>query len=139
MIGVLIIAHSELAGELISAAEHIVGKMEHVVGVAVTPHQSVEQLRGQIAQAIKVVNKGDGVLILTDMFGGTPSNISLSFLQEDKVEVVTGVNLPMVVRMATYRGNKLSLKELARHIMGYGRDNIYLASELLQQKDNNKH
>ena len=135
MIGVLIIAHSDLAGELISAAEHIVGKMEHVVGVGVTPHQSVEQLRSQIAQAIKAVNKGDGVLILTDMFGGTPSNISLSFLDEDKVEVLTGVNLPMVVRMATYRGNKKSLKELARHIMGYGRDNIYLASELLQQKD----
>jgi PTS system mannose-specific IIA component len=135
MIGVLIIAHSDLARELISAAEHIVGKMEHVVGVAVTPQQSVEQLRNQIAQAIKAVNKGDGVLILTDMFGGTPSNISLSFLDEDKIEVVTGVNLPMVVRMATYRGDKQSLKELARHIMGYGRDNIYLASELLQQKN----
>ncbi len=136
MIGVLIIAHSNLAGELISAAEHIVGKMEHVVGVDVTPHQSVEQLRNQIAQAIKVVNKGDGVVILTDMFGGTPSNISLSFLEHDKVEVVTGVNLPMVVRVATYRGDQKNLKELARHIMGYGRDNIYLASELLQQKDN---
>ncbi|MBW2305335.1 MAG: PTS sugar transporter subunit IIA [Deltaproteobacteria bacterium] len=135
MIGVLVIAHSNLAGELVSAAELIVGKMERVVGVPVTPHQSVEQLRNQIAQAIKVVNKGDGVVILTDMFGGTPSNISLSFLEQDKVEVVTGVNLPMVVRVATYQGDQKNLKELAQHIMGYGRDNIYLASELLQQKD----
>lgn len=135
MIGVLIIAHSDLAGELISAAEHIVGKMENVVGVSVKPDQSVEQLRNQIAQAIKLVNKGEGVIILSDMFGGTPSNISLSFLEEDKIEVVTGVNLPMVVRVGTYRGNKKSLKELAQHIMGYGRDNIYLASELLQRKE----
>lgn len=136
MVGVLIIAHSNLAGELISAAEHIVGKMENVVGVSVTPSQSVEQLRNTINQAIKVVNKGDGVLILTDMFGGTPSNISLSFLEEDKVEVLTGVNLPMVVRVATYRDDQKKLKELARHIMGYGRDNIYLSSELLKKKNN---
>jgi PTS system mannose-specific IIA component len=138
MIGVLVIAHSGLAGELISAAEHIVGKMENMVGVPVKPDQSVEQLRNQIVQAIKLVNKGDGVLILTDMFGGTPSNISLSFLEEDKIEVVTGVNLPMVVRVGTYRGNKKSLKELAHHIMGYGRDNIYLASELLQHKESKR-
>mgnify|MGYP005867741075 CR=1 FL=1 len=135
MIGVLIVAHSDLAKELISATELIVGQTELITSVSVSPKHNVEQLRGQISQAIKKVDRGKGVLILTDMFGGTPSNISLSFLEEEKVEVVTGVNLPMMVKAATSRNNEKSLKDLARYIAGYGRESIYLASELLQSKN----
>jgi len=133
MAGVLVVAHCNMAKELINAAEMIVGKMENVEALSIDPNEEVERIRKGIQAALKRVNDGTGVLILTDMFGGTPSNISLSFLEDDKVEVVTGANLPMLIKIGTMT-DKLLLKELASMIRDYGRKNINLATEILNRK-----
>jgi PTS system mannose-specific IIA component len=107
------------------------GRMEGVLFVSVNSIKGVEDLKKEIGGAIKKVDTGDGVMILTDLFGGTPSNLSLSFLKEGKVEVVTGVNLPMLMKLDMRQEKKLT--ELAALIRDYGRKNIYLASEVLNK------
>jgi PTS system mannose-specific IIA component len=101
--------------------------------VGIDPGQSVEEMRSAIAEALARADEGQGVLVLTDMFGGTPSNISLSFLSERQVEVVTGVNLPMLIKLATLKELK-SLEELAAFIKNYGQRNISVASEILPEE-----
>jgi PTS system mannose-specific IIA component len=133
MVGAIVVTHCRLGQELINATEFIVGKMDALVAVAIDPAQKVEELRGQIQAAIREVDRGDGVLILTDMFGGTPSNISLSFLEEGKVEIITGVNLPMIIRFATERDGK-NLAEVSESVKAYGRRSISQATEILQKK-----
>jgi PTS system mannose-specific IIA component len=131
MVGVLVITHGDLCNELIKAAELIKGKYEGVLPVSVDSNKGVEDIKKEITAAIKKVDKGDGVLILTDLFGGTPSNIALSFLKENKVEVVTGVNLPMMLKLDIRKEKKLT--ELSYFIKDYGRKNISLASEILKR------
>ena len=133
MIGVLIITHGDLGCELIKAAEMIRGNMEGVASVSVDSTKAVEDVKKEITTAIKKADSGNGVLIMTDLFGGTPSNISLSFLKEGKVEVLTGVNLPMLLKIPDMRRKK-KLVESADFIKDYGKKNIYLASELLNRK-----
>jgi len=133
MIGVLIITHGNLGFELIKAAEMIRGNMEGVVPISVDATKAVEDVKKEITVAIKKADSGNGVLIMTDLFGGTPSNISLSFLKEGKVEVITGVNLPMMLKIPDMR-RKRKLVESADFIKDYGKKNIYLASELLNRK-----
>ncbi len=132
MVGVLVITHGDLGRELINVAEMIKGSLEGVLFVSVNYSKGVEDLKKEIKASIKKVDSGDGTLIFTDLFGGTPSNISLSFLKEGKVEVVTGVNLPMLLKL-DMRGEK-KLSELASLIRDYGRKNIYLASEVLSKE-----
>src|ERR1035437_6372859 len=112
MIGVLITTHGNLGNELIKAAESIKGKLNGVMHVCVEQTKGVEDLKKEIGNAIKKLDKGKGVLILTDLFGGTPSNISLSFLKEGKVEVVTGVNMPMMMKLTEVKG-EMTLSEYA--------------------------
>lgn len=133
MIGILVVAHFKLASEMQAATELIVGKQEQFVSVDIAPDQNVDEIKNRIVAAIGEVDSGDGVVILTDMFGGTPSNISLSFLEEGKVEVVTGVNLPMLIKVATYRSQQ-GLTELAYFIAQYGQKNIYLATDVLKAR-----
>ena len=133
MVGILIVTHRRLAEELIATAELIVGGIDSCVGLSLDPNLSVDHLRQQITQAMDEVNDGDGVIVLTDMFGGTPSNLSLSFLNEEGIEVVTGVNLPMLLKLAHSR-QELRVDELARVIKDYGRRSISLASEILDQE-----
>jgi len=133
MIGVLITTHGDLGSELIKAAEMIRGSLKGIIHVAIDQTKGVEDLQKEISSAIKKLDKGQGVLILTDLFGGTPSNISLSFLKEGKVEVITGVNLPMLLKLPDIREG-MSLKEFARYIKDYGIKNISLASEILNKK-----
>jgi len=102
--------------------------------LSVQMNEMNEELRKKIAAAIRKVDRGEGVLILTDMFGGTPSNLSLSFLQEGQVEVVTGVNLPMMIALGNYREGK-SLRELAQFVASYGRKHVNLAHEILQKRN----
>jgi len=130
MIGIVVVAHFNLAREMVAATELIVGKLEQFKDVGIVPDEDVDKIRKQLIDALKKVDSGDGVIILTDMFGGTPSNISLSFLEEGKVEVVSGVNLPMLIKLATFRQGK-ELRELADFIAGYGKKNIYLATDVL--------
>lgn len=133
MIGVLITTHGSLGSELIKAAELIRGGLKGIIHVSVDQTKGVEDLKKEISTAIKKLDQGRGVLILTDLFGGTPSNISLSFLKEGKVEVITGVNLPMLLKLPDI-GKDMSLKEFALYIKEYGIKNISLASEILNKK-----
>lgn len=134
MVGVILVAHCNLAHELVAVLESIVGKVEQLQPIVFASDFTPDTAHKKISTAIKKNNTGDGVLILTDMFGGTPSNISLSFLEENMVEVVTGVNLPMLIRMITLRNNKLTLAELAADLQSYGKRNICIASELLKRQ-----
>ncbi|MBU2055348.1 MAG: PTS sugar transporter subunit IIA [Proteobacteria bacterium] len=133
MIGVLITTHGNLGSEMIKAAELIRGSLKGIIHVSIDQTKGVEELQKEISTAIRKLDKGQGVLILTDLFGGTPSNISLSFLKEGKVEVITGVNLPMLLKLPDIREG-MSLKEFARYIKDYGIKNISLASEILNKK-----
>jgi len=131
-IGVLIVAHYRLGEEFLQALRLIVPDCARFHAVGIEPAQAVEDMRAAIAAGLEAVDQGAGVLILTDMFGGTPSNISLSFLGERNVEVVTGMNLPMLIKLATLRDEK-PLPELARFIRKYGQRNISVASEILPE------
>ena len=133
MIGVLITTHGNLGAELIKAVELIRGSLKGVLHLSVDQTKGVEELKKEIGAAIRKLDQGQGVLILTDLFGGTPSNISLSFLKQGKVEVVTGVNLPMLLKLSEMRED-ISLKDFAASIKEYGMKNIYLASEILNKK-----
>jgi mannose PTS system EIIA component len=131
MIGLLIVTHCDLGKEFLNAAEFIVGRLEGVEVISITQSSDSEKIRKLIEEKIKVLNKGNGVLILTDMFGGTPSNLSLSFLKEKMVEVLTGVNLPMVIAIAQNR-SRMGLSELAEQAQEAGRMSISLAGNLLK-------
>jgi PTS system mannose-specific IIA component len=131
MIGLLIVCHCDLGKEYLNAAEFIVGKLEAVDTVAVTQASESEKILKEIEKKLTALDKGQGVLILTDMFGGTPSNLSLSFLKEGAVEVLTGVNLPMIIAIAQHRTG-MSLEELAEKAQEAGKTNISLAGKLLE-------
>ena len=133
MVGMLVVTHRRLARELIDTAELIVGKIDNCIGLSLDPDLPVEDLRQQITNSMNTVNDGDGVIVLTDMFGGTPSNLSLSFLNHQGIEVVTGVNLPMLLKLAHSREDQ-KVDELARIVKDYGRRSISLASEILNDE-----
>ncbi len=133
-VGVLIVTHYRLGEEFLQALRLILPEAPSFEAVSVDPTMAVERVRGAIAVGLKSADAGDGVLILTDMFGGTPSNMSLSFHDEHQVEVVTGMNLPMLIRLATMREEK-PLDELAAFIKAYGQRNISVASELVPEGD----
>lgn len=133
MIGILITTHGNLGGELIKAVEMIKGPVKGIMHISVDQTTSLDEIKKEISWAIKKLDEGQGVVILTDLFGGTPSNISLTFLKEGKVEVITGVNLPMLLKITEVR-DKLPLKEFARIIKEYGIKNIHVASDILSKK-----
>lgn len=133
MVGLVVATHGQLADELLRTAAGIVGPLERCEGVSITASSSMEEARKRLGEAIQHVDDGQGVLVLTDMFGGTPANLALTFL-EDGIEVVTGVNLPMILKLATGRADNLALRPLAELITGYGQKNITLASELLRTR-----
>lgn len=133
MVGVVVASHGKLAEELLRTAEEIVGRLERCVALSVDARVSMDEARDRFKQAIAAIDGGDGVLVLTDMFGGTPANLALTFL-DAAVEVVTGVNLPMIVKLSTLRAEGRPLAELAEAISAYGQKNITLASALLRAK-----
>ena len=138
MVGVVVVTHCHLGEELISAAELVVGEeLKQFQPVSIDRTEESEDIREKIIAAIRKVDAGQGVLILTDMYGGTPSNISLSFLEEKRIEVITGVNLPMLLKLATYQ-NDMDLEALAVFITEYGQRNINLASEVLKKRIDKK-
>jgi PTS system mannose-specific IIA component len=133
-VGVVIVTHYGLGHEFLHALRQILPDAPSFHSVAIDPNQSVEEMRGSIGETLSAADEGQGVLILTDMFGGTPSNISLSFLEDRRVEVVTGVNLPMLIKLANLRGEK-SLGDLATFVKDYGRRNISVASQILPEEE----
>jgi PTS system mannose-specific IIA component len=132
MIGILIVTHSQLGQALIEAAEFITGqKLDNTIAISIDINESADKLRKKIAEGIKSVDQHQGILILTDMFGGTPSNLSYSFLEEGKIEVISGVNLPILIRADSAR-EKQALTQLAVNLEIYGRKSISLASSILK-------
>jgi PTS system mannose-specific IIA component len=131
MIGMLIVSHCNLGKELLNAAEFIVGKVDGADTMAITETTGTEKLIKAIEEKVNALDTGDGVIILTDMFGGTPSNLSLSFLKEGKLEVLTGVNLPMIISIIQNRSNQ-KLSGLAEKALEAARSGISLASKLLE-------
>lgn len=131
MIGLLIVTHCDLGKEFLSAAEFIVGRIDAAEAISITESSDSEKIRKLIQEKIAALDKGQGVLILTDMFGGTPSNLSLSFLKEGVVEVLTGVNLPMIITVAQ-NCTDLKLIELAEKAQEAGKMSISLAGKLLE-------
>lgn len=130
-IGGVIVSHGQVANELVAAAEAVVGDLDHITAVSIGWHDDVEMAKGEIEQAIARVSTGNGVLLLTDMFGGTPTNIAAMFLEPGKVEIVTGVNLPMVIKVASHT-KETTLAELAREVEAQGKEAICRAGDLLE-------
>ena len=130
MIGVVVVTHGQLATELLNAAEAIVGDLPRFAAVSIGWHDDTDDAREEIRQAIARLQGEHGVLVLTDMFGGTPTNLGLSFVEPDRVEVVTGVNLPMLIKLASVR-SKLPLDECVAHAQEAGRKYISVASYVL--------
>jgi len=131
MIGLVLVTHGRLALEFIHALEHVVGKQDCIEGVCIGPDDRMDSRRDDIAAAIGKVNRGEGVIVLTDMFGGTPSNLAISLLEEGKVEVVAGLNLPMLVKLARVRKD-FNLHKAAAAAQDAGRKYINIASQVLQ-------
>ncbi len=132
MIGLVLVTHGHLAEEFVRAMEHVVGRQEAVATVCIGPNDDVERRRKEIAEAIRRVDSGSGVIILTDLFGGTPSNLAISLMEAGKVEVIAGINLPMLIRLAKAR-NAMGVREATAAARDAGRNYITIASEFLGQ------
>lgn len=130
MIGLVLVTHGKLAQEFVAAMEHVVGPQKNVRSVCIGPDDDMEQRRQEIIESVAKVDKGKGVAILTDMFGGTPSNLAISVLDQGKVEVIAGINLPMLIKLASLRGTA-NLTEAVGQAQEAGRKYINVASQLL--------
>jgi PTS system mannose-specific IIA component len=133
MIGIVLVTHGRLAVEFRAALEHVVGQQQQIEAVMIGPDDDVERRRHDIIEAVKRVDSGDGVAILTDMFGGTPSNLSISVMNRPKVEVLAGINLPMLVKLAKVR-DEFPLAEAVAQAQEAGRKYITVASRVLAGK-----
>lgn len=133
MIGLLLVTHGRLAQEFISAMEHVVGPQPQVAAICIGPDDDMEARRGEIIEQVKACDAGDGVVILTDMFGGTPSNLAISVLDQAKVEVIAGVNLPMLIKLAGVRGDN-NMERALVEASEAGRKYINVASRVLSGK-----
>ena len=132
MIGMILVTHGHLAEEFVQAMEHVVGKQEAVITVCIGPNDDMERRRNEIRDAIAKVDSGEGAIILTDLFGGTPSNLAISLMQAGKVEVIAGINLPMLIRLAGAR-KTMDIKDAIVAAREAGRNYITIASEFLGQ------
>ncbi|WP_404481197.1 PTS sugar transporter subunit IIA [Novosphingobium sp. BL-52-GroH] len=132
MIGMILVTHGNLAEEFVHAMEHVVGDQADVATVCIGPNDDMERRRSEIADAIVKVDSGEGVIVLTDLFGGTPSNLAISLMQAGKVEVIAGINLPMLIRLAKARGC-MPVREAVAAARDAGRNYITIASEYLGQ------
>ena len=129
MIGIVIVSHANLAKELLLVLEHIVGKQQNIIAVSIFPDDDVKIKRKEIIDSVRKVNAGNGVIVLTDMFGGTPSNLSISVMENEKIEVVAGVNLPMLIKLASLRAEKkMEIKKLIKLSQESGRKYMNVAS-----------
>ncbi len=133
MIGLVLVTYGRLAEEMISATEHVVGAQRNIRAICIGPDDDMEQRRSDIVQAVSEVDDGDGVILLTDMFGGTPSNLAISIMDKPNVEVIAGVNLPMLIKLASVRESE-SLADAVASAQEAGRKYINVASDLLARQ-----
>lgn len=134
MIGIVLVTHGRLALELVAALEHVVGPQTQTASICIGPDDDMEQRRAEIVAAVEKVETGDGVVVLTDMFGGTPSNLAISIMENANVEVIAGVNLPLLIKLASLRSSE-PLAEAVVQAQEAGRKYINVASALLAQSD----
>ena len=132
MIGLILVTHGKLADEFVAAMAHVVGQQEAIAAISIGPEDNMEKRRSDIGTAVKQVDSGAGVIILTDLFGGTPSNLAISLLKKGKVEVIAGINLPMLIRLAKAR-SCMPLEQAVVAARDAGRSYITIASEFLGQ------
>src|SRR4030043_351238 len=137
MVGILVVSHGGLADALIASLQSLVGNLQRTRGVSNWPKEKEEEVKDRVRKEIAEVDDGDGVVILTDILGGTPTNLSLSFLEKERVEVVTGVNMPMLLTLSSYRKGK-SLEEISRLAKKSGRRSIILAKKLFGLRQGGK-
>lgn len=130
MIGLVLVTHGRLAVEFLSAMQHVVGPQEAIEAVCIGPEDDMEKRRAEILQKVNLVDRGNGVIVLTDMFGGTPSNLAISIMDQAPVEILAGVNLPMLIKLATLRKD-CSLKDAVVGAQEAGKKYINIASQLL--------
>ena len=130
MIGLVLVTHGNLALEFISAMQHVVGKQEQIAAVCIGPEDDMEVRRAEILKKVKEVDSGSGTILLTDMFGGSPSNLAISIMDQAKVEIIAGINLPMLIKIASLRKEK-TLKETVEGAQEAGKKYINIASQLL--------
>ena len=130
MIGLVLVTHGRLAAEFVTAMEHVVGPQEAIAPIGIGPEDDMEGRRNDIAEAIRSVDQGDGTIVLTDLFGGTPSNLAISLMKSDSVEVIAGINLPMLIRLASAR-RTMKIKAAVAAARDAGRKYISVASDLL--------
>jgi len=130
MIGIVLVTHGRLADEFRSAVEHVIGRQDQMETICIQPQDNIDSRRKEIIEAVKRVNSGQGVAILTDMFGGTPSNLAISVMNEPNIEVVAGINLPMLVKLASVRG-EVPLADAVTQAQAAGRKYINIASRVL--------
>jgi PTS system mannose-specific IIA component len=133
MIGLVLVTHGRLAIEFRSALEHVVGPQSHIATISIGPEDDIERRRQDILEAVREVNTGDGVILLTDMFGGTPSNLAISVMEAGKIEVLAGVNLPMLIKLASVRSEK-PLAAAVAAAADAGRKYVNVASQVLNGK-----
>lgn len=133
MIGGVIVSHGKLAEELLNALTIIIGEVVNIEAISIGWYDDVEESKKKISRSLKRVNQKNGVVIFTDMFGGTASNLSFSFLKNDQVEIITGANLPMLIKFVSLQRSN-NLKEVVKKVVEQGKKNIHLASELLSSK-----
>ena len=136
MIGIVLVTHGKLAEEFLSAMVHIVGEQKHIAAICIQPEDDMEKRRDDILKAVKKVEDGDGVILLTDMFGGTPSNLAISVMSEGEVEVIAGVNLPMLIQLARSRQTQ-TLESAVNDAQDAGKKYISVASNLLEGRKKN--
>jgi PTS system mannose-specific IIA component len=134
VIGGIIVSHGRLAEEILNALTIILGEAPNIEAISIGWYDDVEDSKKKISQSLKRVNQKNGVVIFTDMFGGTPSNLSFSFLKDNQVEIITGVNLPMLIKFVSLQRSN-DLKEVVKKVIEQGKKNIHLASALLNSKD----
>ena len=130
MIGLVLVTHGRLAEEFVTAMEHVVGKQERIATICIGPDDDMEERRADIAKAIEAVNDGRGVIVLTDLFGGTPSNLAISLMEAGKIEVIAGINLPMLIRLGGAR-KAMKVTEAVAAAREAGKKYITVASEVL--------
>jgi len=135
MIGIVLIAHARIASEMLTAAEHVLGKQSLIMPLNVEDSDRADQLHEELLQMVRQTNTGDGVLVFADMFGGTPCNVALSVINEGNVEVISGFNLPSLIKAISLRQQPGSLHELAREVVSSGQQYICLASDYMIKSD----
>ncbi len=133
MIGMVLVTHGHLASEFRAALEHVVGQQKQLVAISIGPEDDMERRRADIIEAIQEADSGEGVVVLTDMFGGTPSNLAISVMNGGKIEVLAGINLPMLIKLASVR-DSATLEQAVQQAQEAGRKYVYIASKVLNTK-----